>query len=90
MENSEKFEKYEDNAFDQISNIDGLLCLFDGMSGDYIYIGMCIKKSGNNERLDNIEIPELESSVIEEVKERLSTEFGIKENMAFHLVTHYR
>lgn len=84
------FEKYMDSAFDSKKNKNGLLCLFDGMCGDYIYIGRCLEKSQNYESLDNIELPKLEHIFMQEIKDRLKSEFGFVDDLGLHLVTHSR
>jgi hypothetical protein len=85
----EKFENYENKDFDSINNGDGLICLFDGMCGEYIYVGRCFFKSEKTELLDNFEIPELEDEFMKDVKYKIKEEFGIEKEMKLHFVTHY-
>ena len=49
----ETFENFlNDSAFnDKIAQEEGLTIIFDGMDGEYIFIGYCSAKSGNHEFL---------------------------------------
>ena len=85
-----RFEKFEDNAFDDKMNPNGLHCLCDGMNGDYIYIGRCLKKSSNNEFLSDTEIVPFDPDLAEMTRLLIKSELGIEEDMKLYLVTHYR
>lgn len=89
-EGYERFEKFEDNAFKPDMNNNGLHCLIDGMSGDYIYIGECLAKSENHEMLESFEIPKLKKKFKDRVKEQVKMELGIEAEMQLHVVTHWR
>jgi len=86
----EKFEKFEDNAFKPDMNNNGLHCLFDGMNGEYIYIGECLAKSENHEMLESFEIPKLNKKFKDRVKEQVKMELDIEADMQLHMVTHCR
>lgn len=86
----ERFEKFEDKAFKPDINNNGLHCLIDGMSGEYIYIGDCLAKSENHEMLESFEIPKLKKKYTDRVKEQVKMELGIEPDMKLHLVTHWR
>ena len=86
----ENFEKFQDNAFKPDMNNNGLHCLIDGMSGDYIYIGECLAKSENHEMLESFEIPKLKKKFKDRVKEQVKMELGIEAEMQLHVVTHWR
>lgn len=47
-------ESYEDSAFEGIQSKDDLTCIADGMSGEYIVIGMVLAKSDQYGYLDGI------------------------------------
>ena len=89
-EGYERFEKFQDNAFKPDMNNNGLHCLIDGMSGDYIYIGDCLAKSENHEMLESFEMPEQNKMYKERVREQVKMELGIDVEMQFHVVTHWR
>lgn len=86
----EKFNKFEDNAFKPDKNNNGLHCLIDGMSGDYIYIGDCLAKSENHEMLESFEMPERNNTYKARIRELVKMELGIDVEMGFHMVTHWR
>lgn len=88
---SDCFEKYEDSAYENDDlNRDGLHCLFDGMSGEYIVIGYCFYKSIVYQSLGDLVIKKLSKSFKKKLKNRLYDEFGITEKTELHLITHYR
>lgn len=89
-EDYEKFEPFGDNAFNDEINPNGLHCLFDGMGGEYIYIGECLAKSSNHEFIDSFEIPKLKKKFKERIKEKVKMKLGIELEMSLHFVTHYR
>jgi len=47
-------DKYSDNAFKGIHHYNGLCVLYDGMNGEFVFIGRVIEKSGNHEMLNKI------------------------------------
>ena len=76
------FEPYIDSAFKGIEHKDGLCVIFDGMNGDYIFIGKVIAKTGLHVGFDEpIEVPNmLAEEVIHEamtIADNIRNTFGI-------------
>jgi len=88
----EKFEPYEDDAFKKDDIPPGrLLALFDGMCGKYIYVGRCLKKTGNYGHLPNMVLEDLISDEEkEQVRQQLLDELGLGGKLQLHLITHQR
>jgi hypothetical protein len=88
----EHFERFTDNSFTDEMNPNGLHCLFDGMNGDYILVGRCLKKSANHEMIEGFTIAPIEPAMTDMLRSRLKTELGldVKEtDLALHFITHY-
>lgn len=83
-------EQFQDSAFNQEMNINGLHCLVDGMSGEYIIIGRCLKKSAEGETISSTVIEPVSKEFEQLTREHVREKTGIDETMALHLITHYR
>lgn len=86
----EKFEPYQDSAFDLETNPKGLHCLFDGMNGQYVIIGHCLVKTELYESIDYMEIQTPADELVKQIKDDLKAKLGIDKPLGLHLVTHYR
>ncbi len=89
----------DDSAYDEkIAQRDGITMLFDGMDGNYIFIGYCSAKSSNYGHLgsNGIEIPNcpVPSSIKDYLEKKISEIFSINieefGGMKNYLVAHYR
>lgn len=86
----EAFDRFCDSAHDDKMNPNGLHCLYDGMNGDYIYIGRCLYKSKEGKSLPDLVIEPISEDVAELTRLLIKAELGIEEPMQLHLVTHHR
>ena len=89
-EDYERFGRYMDSAFDDTMNPNGLHCLYDGKSGQYIVIGRCLSKSPEGGTVESMEIPSIGPDLAEMTHLLVRAELGIEAPMALHLITHYR
>lgn len=87
----ERFKKYCDSPFETNDlNPNGLHCLFDGMNGEYVIIGRCLKKSAEGESIDYALIEPVSHDLAEMTRLLIKAELGIQAPMQLHLITHYR
>lgn len=85
----ERLDKFEDSAFNNEKNPNGLLCLRGGMDGEYIYLGRCLQKSANHEYLETTEINPIDPELAELTRLLIKAELGIDADMKLYFVTHY-
>jgi hypothetical protein len=87
------FEPYLDSAHEDIKHKDGICVLFDGMDGDYIFIGRVIAKTEKQQLFDGvlnlkeIELFETEQELIQGIIKAL---FGIEGEFHHYLIAHWR
>lgn len=85
----ENLTEYSDNGYKPVKQKDSLTAIFDGMNGEYVFIGKVIVRSDANETLDGpVELsysPEVAVLLGQLIKEK----FGIEEEVKLWFVTHY-
>lgn len=91
----DKFERFlDDSAYKlDVNHIDGIFCLYDGMSGKYAIIGRVLEKSTDHECIADCEpitMPSMTELEIELIEESIKRNFGIEPECDYYLVTHYR
>lgn len=88
----EKFENFMDSAYKPKKS--GLLCLYDGMNGEYILVGHVLastKESGGFDRLMCMDAPD--SELVEQIVDEIKTHFDIevkKSDIKTYVTSHYR
>lgn len=87
------FEEFmDDNPFNsRVKHKDGVFMLYDGMSGEYIIIGKVHKKTSDGEFIDGpLCISDLPTEDKDAISESIRRNFGLKGEMKWYFVTHYR
>ena len=87
-----RLEPYMDSAFEGIKHKDGMCCIYDGMCGEYIFIGRVLAKTKDHEFFEGeMEVDfltelekELLLQVIKTIVETDQTE------CKYYLIGHYR
>ena len=91
----DEFESFmDDSAYKKgVKHKDGVFCLYDGMSGDYIIIGRVLQKSIDGELIASngpISIDEPTQAEKQEILDSISRNFGLTGVLKNWLITHYR
>ena len=90
------FEDFmDDNAFDNVAkHKEGIFCLSDGRDGKYIVIGRVLKKTDNDNpflgKSNPLTIPHLTDLEKELIAVSIERNFGLKYDLNFHFITHFR
>jgi hypothetical protein len=87
------FDKYmNDSAYDtKVKHKDGVFMLYDGMSGNYILIGKVYKKSIDGERIEGpLCIDDIPTNDKDDIANSIERIFGLKGDVKWYFVTHYR
>lgn len=84
-----KYEKWCDSAYKPRKK--GMVCLFDGMNGEYIVLGHVVASTGNWEPFEKPISASVSKEVRESVKEELTRLFGlVNPTVKTWIVSHYR
>lgn len=91
----DEFESFmDDSAYKAgVKHRDGIFCLYDGMSGEYIIIGKVLQKSIDGEYIAGngpISIEDLPNQEKSNISDSIKRNFGITGELKHWFVTHYR
>jgi hypothetical protein len=91
----EKHERFfDDSAYKEgVNHVDGIFCLYDGMSGKYAIVGRVLEKSTDGECIADgrpLTMPSFTELEIELIEASIKRNFEIKPQCHYYLVTHYR
>jgi hypothetical protein len=90
----DSFEDFmEDSAFSsEVEHKDGIFCLFDGMNGQYIFIGKVLAKSKEGSFLGDSILAIKKPAVREQsiIRNSVLRNFEVEGKFDLYLITHYR
>lgn len=85
------FEPYMDSAFEGIKHHDGLCVLYDGMSGEYVFVGRIHRKTRDDGVFhENFEFSNPEKETKELIGGLIKQTFGLDGDVKTWIITHHR